>query len=213
MKRLIFFGIGLVTGAGVGAGLTYIFTKNACEKRSQEAIDDMKHFYEDGAHKEIKGFQVEEGSNEESTEQEVIKRDKPPISEMSGLFDRDNDNHARYTNYNFQNTSKSEEQKIDEQINELKERLKRVTDSNKNESTDRFAVIDHPEFVSRQNAGYSDRDYSFEAEAEQWVDEMSGADIDVEDLPFDPEIIQWNDLDQCYILDEERKSVYMVEKL
>lgn len=213
MKRLIFFGIGLVTGAGVGAGLTYIFTKNACEKRSQEAIDEMKHFYEDGAHKEIKGFQVEEGSNEESTEKEVIKRDKPPISEMSGLFDRDNDNHARYTNYNFQNTSKSEEQKIDEQINELKERLKRVTDSNKNESTDRFAVIDHPEFVSRQNAGYSDRDYSFEAETEQWVDEMSGADIDVEDLPFDPEIIQWNDLDQCYILDEERKSVYMVEKL
>ena len=213
MKRLIFFGIGLVTGAGIGCGLTYIFTKNNCEKRTQEAIDDMKHFYED-EHKTIKGFEVKEQTNEkeEKDEDDVIRKDKPPISEMSSLVSGNSNNSSIYTNYHIQNTNEEKEKEIDKHVEDLKKRIKDITESNIPKQND-IAVIDRQEYVKRQNLNYKDRDYSYDAEKEQWVDEMSGSDIDIQDLPFNPEIIQWDDLDQCYILDETNKSIYMLEKL
>lgn len=210
MKRLIFFGIGLVAGAGVGAGLSYIFTKNACEKQTQAAIDDMKHFYED-EHKTIKGFEVKEQKDEEERD-EIIRKDKPPISEMSSLVSGNSNNSSGYTNYHIQNSGGDKEQEIDKQVEELKQRIKDITESTNIKSND-ISVVDRQEYVKKQNLKYADRDYSFDTETEQWVDEMSGMEIEVTDLPFDPDIIQWNDLDQCYIVDELNKSIYMLEKI
>ena len=75
MKKFIFFGVGLLIGAGAGAGVSYIFTKNSCEKRCQEAIDEMKHFYEDGTHKTVKGFELKEGSDEKTENSENLKEE------------------------------------------------------------------------------------------------------------------------------------------
>lgn len=211
MKRVLFFGIGLVTGAAAGAGLAYIFTKNACEKRTQEAIDEMKHFYEGSVSKEIKGFRKEDNDEKEKAS-EVVRLDKPPISEMSSLVNSYSDNNSGHTDYNRQNYSGNKEKEVDDKIESIKNHIKEVTERSI-EPAERFAVIERAEYVKKMNSGYADRDYSFDPGDDQWIDEMSGSEVEVEELPFDPIIIQWNDLDQCYILDEELKSVYMVERI
>ena len=214
MKRFLFLGLGIVIGGAAGAGLSYIFTKNACEKRTQEAIDEMKHFYEDGAHKTVKGFEIKEGSDEKKTEErtEVVRLDKPPISEMSSLVNSDSDSTHIYTNYHMQGNSEEKEKEVDDTIESIKKHIKEITDKPV-ESVERFAVVNRSEYIKKVNSGYSTRDYSFDTADEHWIDQMSGTDIEVEELPFDPVIIQWDELEQCYIADEVLQSVYMVERI
>jgi hypothetical protein len=37
--------LSLLVGIGLGAGVSYIFTKNSCEKRSQASINEMREYY------------------------------------------------------------------------------------------------------------------------------------------------------------------------
>lgn len=211
MKKLLYFGIGLLTGAGIGAGLSYIFTKNACERRTQAAIDEMKHFYEDEAHTEVKSFVAEEQKNEES-EKEFIRNDKPSITEMSSLVSGNSNNSSGFTNYHLQNNDGDKEKEIDDKIDNLKKKIKEVVEAPL--PSERFAVIDHAEYVRKLDSGYSDMDYSYDPGSEEWTNENTGVTLDSSDeLPFDPVIVQWNDLDQCYIVDEQLQSVYMLEQI
>lgn len=211
MNKIVCLGIGLFAGAGIGAGVTYILTKNACEKRTQIAIDEMKNFYESDKHNEIKGFvlNVKEGSDE--AEKEIVKIDKPPISELSSILNSGGNSSDLFTDYHHKSGNEDKEKEVDDKVEKLKKKIKDITE--KPEKENKCTVIDHAEYVNKQNYGYLDRDYSYEPGTEQWTDEYSGSEVSIEELPFDPAIIQWNDLDQCYILDEERHSVYMLESI
>ena len=210
MKKFIFFGVGLLIGAGAGAGVSYIFTKNSCEKRCQEAIDEMKHFYEDGTHKSVKGFEVKEGSDEKtenSEEKDFVRNDKPSITEMSSLYNSSDNNSPRFTDYNISSVNK--ETDVDKKVESVKNKIKNII-----EETKTISVIDNAEYTKKLNSGdYMDRDYTFETDSEEWTDEVTGNTLEVSDLPFDPDIVQWDSLDQCYLLDEGSKSVYMLEKI
>lgn len=107
---------------------------------------------------------------------------------------------------------KKKEKEIDNTIDSIKKHIKEITDKPV-ESVERFAVVNRSEYIKKVNSGYSTRDYSFDTADEHWIDQMSGTDIEVEELPFDPAIIQWDELEQCYIADETLQSVYMVERI
>ena len=112
----------------------------------------------------------------------------------------------------MQNNSGDKEKEIDDKISDLKKTLKKI--ANITPAVNRFAVIDHAEYVKKQNSGYSSKDYSYDPGSEEWIDEITGTTLEgPEDLPFDPIIIQWNDLEQCYIVDEQLQSVYMLEQI
>ena len=213
MNKFAYLGIGLLAGAGIGAGITYIITKSTCEKHTQDAIEDMKRFYETETSKEVKGFRKEEANEEK--ERDVVRKDKPPISEMSSLHNSNSDNPVGFTNYNLQNNigDEKKEKEVDNKIESLKSKIKHITEEIP--AAERFAIIEHSEYIKKCNSGYSDKDYSFDTDTEEWIDEMAGVPVELEDLPFDPELVDgnWNDLEQCYIADEQLRCVYMLEKI
>lgn len=212
MNKFAYLGIGLLAGAGIGAGITYIITKSTCEKHTQDAIEDMKRFYETETSKEVKGFRKEEANEEK--ERDFVRKDKPSITEMSSLHNSNSDNPVGYTNYNMQNNIGDEKEKeVDNKIENLKNKIKNIVEEKP--IAERFVIIDHSEYVKKCNSGYSDKDYSFDTDTEEWIDEMAGVPVELGDLPFDPELVDgsWNDLEQCYISDEQLRCVYMLEKI
>jgi len=199
MNKVVLFCLGFIVGAGAGSVISYVYTKNTCEKRSQEAINEMKSYYK------------KDKENEENINPAL--NDKPPISEFSNVLNNVANNSIMFTDYHARrrNEDAAENEEIDKKVNDIKTKLK----INKNDEEDkprRYAVINKEQYTEKLNSQYLDKDYRYDIEEEQWYDEMAGTEIDIMDLPFDPGIIQWDDLEQCYIVDEHLHSVYMLEK-
>jgi hypothetical protein len=199
MNKVVLFCLGFIVGAGAGSVISYVYTKNTCEKRSQEAINEMKSYYK------------KDKENEENINPAL--NDKPPISEFSNVLNNVTDNSVMFTDYHARrrNEDAVENEEIDKKVNDIKTKLK-INKNNEEDKPRRYAVINKEQYTEKLNSKYLDKDYRYDIEEEQWYDEMAGTEIDIMDLPFDPGIIQWDDLEQCYIVDEHLHSVYMLEK-
>lgn len=199
MNKVVLFCLGFIVGAGAGSVISYVYTKNTCEKRSQEAINEMKTYYK------------KDKENEENINPAL--NDKPPISEFSNVLNNVTDNSVMFTDYHARRHSEDtvENEEIDKKVNDIKTKLK-INKNNEEDKPRRYAVINKEQYTEKLNSKYLDKDYRYDIEEEQWYDEMAGTEIDIMDLPFDPGIIQWDDLEQCYIVDEHLHSVYMLEK-
>ena len=200
MNKFVIAAFGFIFGVGTGSAISYFLTKNACEKRTQNCINEMKDFYE--------------GRHVKENESELSFNDKPPISEFASVLSSNIDNTNKHTDYHIKrsNENTTDEEKVDQAIKAIKSKLIKKEDNNE-ENLKRYSVIDKGSYIAKMNAGYDDRDYRYVAEEEAWYDEASGAEVDIMDLPFDPGIIEWDELDQCYICDEHGHFVYMLEKV
>ena len=187
-------------GAATGAAISYIFTKQYYERVAQNAIDEVKQSYKD----EIK--QLKEQNNEpkdgdkerEVSEQNeadaVVKKDKPSISEMSSIvagYDTDSSERTRYNRTSDNHVYKDLK-------DELKAVIRKAQKCFNYEDYMNLEDIDYPETV-------------FKLQDETWYD-WQDVEYEVEDLPFDPALVKWED-DQCYIVDSENHEVYELQKV
>lgn len=194
-----------VLGVGAGAAVGYLMTKKSCDTHTQEAIDEMKAAHKeeiDNLKKEAKNNANETGKEEDiqatEEENEVVKIDKPSITEMSSIVNSYNDN-------SFHNT-KLDYARLKEVIRKEKE-----TEVEEKKTSNGMKVISYGEYMDLEDE-YHETTFIFDADTESWRDMEVGTDYEtVDDLPFDPGIVKWED-DTCYIVDKESHSIYILEK-
>ena len=66
MKRFIIFGVGMLIGGGIGAGISYYFTKKKVEDQCQQDINEIKKSYS----KKSQGEKTENKSENEKQDKE-----------------------------------------------------------------------------------------------------------------------------------------------
>lgn len=201
MKKFIFLGAGLLIGAAAGSGITYFLTKRTCEERCQQAINDMKKYYEE---KEPKNEETEK-----EAEKDFVRNDKPPITELSSIYTGNNDNSGNVANYhgiyNNESTSKTEEIK-----KLIKEAKKDTLEEPKKKEVIQINYAAYNQLLE-DDAYY--KAYNYDEELDIWTDE-DGEEIEVTDLPFEPKNIAWTDEeDVIYLQDISNRSVYELEKI
>lgn len=198
--RIIFAaGIGFLSGAAISAGITYIYTKRKCDEKTQLAIDEMDAYYKE---RERKNVTSEKEQEKEEKGEDFVHVDKPSIEEMSSIINSDVDNDSRRTHYSMAANKKG--------YNELKERLRNEVEDNKSSI---LSVVTYDIYNELLADEYEEMEFTFNVDEEAWHDWHSEAEYDIQDLPFDPGIVQWNENEQCYICDKESKTVYVLEKV
>lgn len=192
-----------VIGLGIGGGVGYLVTRKALEENMQEEIDEFKDAYkkrleERRAKNESK--KTDEGGKKTEKEEEVVRNDKPSIMEMSSIVNGFSDNSSGRTNYHNNGANGS-----------LKENLKKLKEEKVVEKEQ--TIIDYNTFIQLSEQNYTEFDYNYDVDSETWRDWTSDVQYDSQDLPFDTDIIEWNDDDQCYICDKGNHSLYVLEKV
>lgn len=84
--------LGILGGAGIGAGVTYIFLKKHFDADLDEAVEDVKKFYADRTRDNNRPTE----SSEESPDANADAADQNPV-EQDSILDFEMDSHA--TNY------------------------------------------------------------------------------------------------------------------
>lgn len=200
-QNYLYIGISFLVGAAIGGGVSYALTKKDCEMHTQQAIDEMKAaFKEEKARIEDELKKINETRKEDKKKEDNEEEVKQTISETSSIIDNMDDNSDKRTQYNFSSIKKA--------IKQIKE---------EKESDDQpvivQSVIDYNIYLQLSENEYSEKNFTYNAEDESWRDWDSDADYDPEDLPFDPDIVQWNDNEQCYICDKSNHSIFVLEKV
>lgn len=188
------------TGALTGALVSYFVTKQYCDQTTQLAIDQMKESFKEEKKAEEK---TEEKHNDIDEEDEYVRKDKPSITEMSSIINSSSNNSAEYTKYNFGGINKA--------IKDVKKEIAEHVEEEPKETE--FTVIDYNAYLEYCNQQYIEREFTFDVEEESWEDSDSVAEYDPVDLPFDPDIVQWDDTEQCYICDQSSHIVYALRKV
>lgn len=205
IKTGIIFVGAFALGAVSGAVTSYYITKQYCDQLTQQAIDEMKvaHKKELNDIKETKNEpeKTDETRKEAEDEDNYIRKDKPSITEMSSIVNSNTNDNTKRTQYNFSSIKKA--------IQELDKKEAPVETESKSEQT----VIDYNTYVQLTNQEYFEKNFTFNVDDETWKDWDSDVQYDPTDLPFDPDIIQWNDDEQCYICDRSNHSLYVLEKV
>lgn len=188
------FVMGICTGAAAG----YLITKKSCDMHTQEAIDEMKVEHK----KEIDNLKKENANEEKKTESEdIVKIDKPSITEMSSLVNSYNNNSFEHSKFDYVKLKESIRKETQEKPEEKKEPNK-----------EKQIVIDYGKYMNIDE-GYFEKTFAFDTDTGMWSDMEVGSEYDsVDNLPFDTDIVEWAD-GQCYILDESDKSIYILEKV
>lgn len=196
-KTGLYIAAAFATGVAIGGTVGYLLTKRACDEQQQNELDEVANYYRKKYAKEGDKDESKK-ADERGEEAEVVKLDKPSITEMSSIvagYNSDNDNRTSYNRTD-----------IKEQV---KEKLKELQ---KEENKER------PKMVALDYSGYMDLDesedeqeFKYCTDTKQWYD-WNNVEYDEEDLPFDPEDVVWVD-DQCFLRDEENHATYVLDKV
>lgn len=199
-NNVIFAGVAFIGGVAIGFGAGYYISKKLMEEHCQQAIDEMKEAI-DKEKLQTKDVNTNEDTKED-TEKEVVRIDKPSIVEMSSIVNSHSNSTAERTKYSISDVKESIK-KLSEDVEEGKKQKKERPE---------LSVINYDIYSSLTDVE-NEKEFTYDSDTEEWRDYESDAPYAIEDLPFDPADIIWDDNDQCYVCDKGSKSVYILEKV